>query len=153
MANTFVKIYLHIVFAVKNRDCAIPPIHEADLHRFLAGVIRDNGHFVKVIGGTDNHVHILMSYENLQQTIPDLMRQVKGSSSRFFNEQRFIKCRFEWQRGYAVMSYSPSHLEALTKYISNQHEHHHNVSLEDEVRNMLRKFDIPFDEKYIIRVD
>ena len=153
MANTFIKIYLHIVFAVKYRDCSIPPIHETTIHKYIWGIIKNNGHFPIQIGGTANHIHILLSYENLSQTISDLIKAIKAYSSKYINEQRFIKCKFGWQRGYACMSYSPSHINPLKLYINNQHTHHHNMTLEEEIRNMLMRFDIPFDEKYLIKED
>ena len=153
MGNTYRKIYLHVVFAVKSRTDAIPPVHEEEVHRYIGGIINGNGHQVIKIGGTSNHIHILFNYRNLNQTIPDLIREVKSSSSKLINDRRMIKCRFSWQRGYACMSYSQSHIEPLKKYISTQHEHHHNMSLEDEVRRMLEAYEIEYDDRYIIRED
>lgn len=64
-----------------------------------------------------------------------------------------LKCRFAWQRGYACVSYSHSHIDAVRNYIKNQHQHHNHQSLEEEVRMMLDKFDIEYDPEYIIRED
>ena len=152
MANTYSKIYLHLIFATKNRDNAIPPTWEKRLHTYISGIISNNDHMPIEIGGTSSHIHILIGY-NINQLIPDLMRDIKSSSSRYANENRMIKCRFAWQSGYACFSYSHSQIDAVSNYIRNQHQHHNHQTLEEEVRIMLERFEIEYDPKYIIRED
>ncbi len=151
MANTYFKIYLHIVFATKNRESAIPPIHEKRIHSYMAGIIKKCGHHPIKIGGTDNHVHILISY-NANHLLPDLVRDLKSSTSKFINDEKMVKCKFAWQTGYACISYSQSHIEAAKRYIASQHEHHHNMTLEDEVKKMLERYRIEYNPEYIIGI-
>ena len=150
MANTYHKIYLHIVFAVKARANLLPVLYLNDIHAYMGGVLRRMGHIPLCIGGTEDHVHILISY-NMNQLIPDLVREVKTSTSRFIAAQRFVRCKFEWQAGYACLSCSQSHVEAVEKYISNQFEHHRHTSLDDEIVRIMDKYDIPYDLRYILK--
>lgn len=84
MANTFSQVYLHIVFAVKNSNSRIPAIYLPRLHAYIGGVLRQHGHLPCAIGGIDSHVHMLVGY-NINQSIPDMVRDVKSSSSRFIS--------------------------------------------------------------------
>ncbi len=150
MANTFSQVYLHIVFAVKNSNSRIPATYLPRVHAYIGGVLRQHGHIPYSVGGIDNHVHILVGY-NINQPVPDMVRDVKSSTSRFISESHIIPFKFEWQTGYGCFSYSPSHVENVKRYIENQHQHHKSVSLEDEIRNILERYGVEYDERYLIR--
>ena len=150
MANTYTKIYIHIVFAVKNRINSIPPTFIQRLYAYINGTLNKMGHYPIAIGGTENHIHILIDY-NVNQKISDLVRDLKTMSSRFINDEAILRGKFEWQTGYACFSYSHSHVDAVKNYINRQFEHHKNTTLEDEIRSMLDKFGVKYDEKYILK--
>lgn len=149
MANTYTKIYLHIIFAVKNSNSLIPAIYLRDIHAYICGILKNHGHYVYAVGGIDSHVHILIGY-NINQSIPDLVRDVKSSTTTYIKSKHIIPYRFEWQTGYGCFSYSRSQLSAVSKYVNNQNEHHKSMSLTDEIKSILAKYDIEFDERYII---
>lgn len=148
MANTYTKILLHVVFAVKHRDASISPLWATELYSYFAAALRNHGSYALEIGGIENHVHIFFDY-NPKVPLPDMIRDMKSFSSKFINEHHILPCRFEWQRGYACFSYSASQIDAVKRYIQNQYEHHRGCSLADEVKNMLSKFGIDYDERYI----
>ena len=148
MSNTFTKIYLHIVFAVKNRESLIPVTRQDEIHSYIAGTLKGLGHTPYKIGGTDTHIHIVLGY-NIKQLIPDLVREIKKASTKFINESHMIPFKFNWQRGYGCFSASPSHLNQLCDYVEHQYEHHKNISFHDEMKRILDKYDIIFDESYI----
>ena len=77
------------------------------------------------------------------------MQVVKGESSEWINKRGFVKGKFQWQEGYGAFSYSKSQVNQVYKYIMNQKEHHKKRTFLDEYREILKKFDLPFDEKYI----
>ncbi|MDA6068091.1 transposase [Flavobacterium sp. AC] len=79
----------------------------------------------------------------------ELMKIVKGKSSKFINDNQLTQYRFEWQEGYDVFSYSHSHINAGYKYIANQEEHHKKQTFKDEYLSFLDKFNVKFDERYI----
>lgn len=148
MANTYVKIYLHLIFAVKHRNGLINPLWQSRLYDYIAGIIKNKDCYPIKIGGIDDHIHILLSY-NPNTVLPDLVRDIKSFSSRWINDSRLCPYRFEWQKGYACVSYSHSHTMQVSNYIANQSEHHKGRSLKDEITDLLSKFGIEFDDRYI----
>ena len=78
------------------------------------------------------------------------MKDVKQSSSKWINENKLVKGHFEWQEGYGVFSYRQSHINSVYKYIENQEEHHKRQKFKEEYLAFLEKFEVPFDERYIL---
>lgn len=150
MANTYTKIYLHVVFAVKHRNALLPADHLQEVHAYLGGIFRRLGHIPIAIGGIEDHVHCLILY-NKNQLIKDTMREVKASSSTHINHERYYPYKFEWQRGYSVFSISEPHVPAVIDYIEHQFEHHRNTTLEDEAKRLLEIHQIEYDIKYILK--
>ncbi|MCM1484179.1 MAG: transposase [Muribaculaceae bacterium] len=149
MANTYTQIYLHIIFAVKNRNSLLPPVYIPKVHAYIGGVLRNLGHYPCSVGGIDSHVHMLVGY-NVNQSIPDMVRDVKSSASRYINDSHFIPYRFEWQAGYGCFSHARSQVDVVCKYIRNQYQHHKNITLTDEIRSIFEKCGMRYDERYII---
>jgi putative transposase len=83
------------------------------------------------------------------QCVSDLIRDVKNNSSNFINDQKFVRRKFSWQEGYGVFSYSHSQLDNVYKYILNQEEHHRKKTFKTEYTEFLKKFEIPFEDKYL----
>ncbi len=150
MANTYIKILLHIVFAVKNRNGLISPLWRERLYAYISSILRAKGDFPLAIGGTDDHIHIFFTY-NARETVPNIVREIKSGTSKYINENRLTPLRFEWQKGYACFSYSQSQTDAVVKYINNQNQHHKGYTLTDEIKNVLTKFGIEYDERYIFQ--
>ena len=95
-----------------------------------------------------DHVHILCSIEP-KIAISDLVRDIKNNSSKFINEKKWMPGKFQWQEGFGVFSYSKSQRPNVISYIENQELHHKKKSLREEYLDMLSKFDIDYDMKYI----
>jgi putative transposase len=149
MANTFTQIYLHIVFAVQNRISLIRPDWKDDLYKYITGIVQKNSHKLIAINGTANHLHIAVGYKP-HQLIPDLMQDVKGNSSKWINEKKFAKGKFSWQAGYGAFSFSHSQIDAVVKYINNQEKHHKKKTFREEYIELLKRYNVTFDEKYIL---
>jgi putative transposase len=150
MANTFTQIYIHFVFAVQNRISLIQPEWKDELYKYITGIVQKNGHKLIAINGTANHIHIFTGYKP-HQLIPDLMQDVKGSSSKWINEKKFVKGKFSWQEGYGAFSYSHSQIDQVVRNINNQEKHHKKLTFREEYVLLLKKFNIQFDEKYILK--
>jgi hypothetical protein len=86
------------------------------------------------------------------QSLSDLMQDLKSGSSKWINERRLTKEKFEWQSGYGGFSYSKSHIRSVIKYIENQEVHHRKINLVEEYKMFLDKFCIEYDERYILRL-
>ncbi len=150
MPNTYTQIHIHFVFAVKFRQGLIDNEWKEQLNKYITEIIHSNKHKLLAINGMPDHIHILIGMRPTQ-SISDLMKEVKQSSSLWINNHKFTKKHFEWQEGYGAFSYSKSQIDGVVKYINNQEEHHKKQSFKDEYLEILTKFEIEFDEKYIFK--
>ena len=148
MANTYTQIYIQVVFAVQGRQCLIEPDHKEEIYKYITGIVTNQGQKMLQINGMADHVHLLIGMKpNI--ALSDLVRDVKASSSKFINEKRWIKGRFNWQEGFGAFSYGHSQLDRVIQYIRNQEMHHQQNSFKNEYLTLLRKFDIAFEDKYV----
>ena len=148
MANTFTQIYIQIIFAVKNRDALIQPEWEERLYQYITGTVRNKGQKIYAINGAGNHIHFLLSIKP-DCCLSDLVREIKKSSNEFVKENKLSKFKFDWQNGFGAFSYSQSQIDKVVKYILNQKEHHNKKSFKSEYLDLLKKFEIKYDEKYL----
>jgi len=150
MANTYTQIYIHSVFTVQNKISLIKPQWQDDLYKYITGIVQNNGHKLIAINGMPDHIHLLVGMKP-NQSLSDLMQDVKGDSSKWIHEKGLIKGKFEWQAGFGSFSYSISQIDAVVKYINNQKNHHKKKTFIQEYLEFLEKFKIPFDDRYIFK--
>ncbi len=148
MANTYTQIYIQIVFAVRGRQNLISVEHREELHKFITGIVSNRGQKLFAIFAMPDHVHILVSMSP-KISISDLVRDIKAGSSKFINDSKWIKGKFNWQEGYGAFSYSKSAVDNVVKYILNQEAHHKKKTFKDEYLDFLEKFEIEYDTKYL----
>ncbi len=148
MANTFSQIYIQVVFSTCKRENCISESWKDELYKYISGIVRNKGQKLIAINGTNDHIHIFLGIKP-SIAFSDLVRDIKNNSSNFINNKHFAKGRFSWQEGYGSFSYSHSQLNMVVKYIMNQEEHHKKKSFRMEYIEMLREFDISFNEKYL----
>lgn len=146
IAMSHTHFLFHIVFATKDRRLLIANEWESELHAYISGIIKNHGGQTLEIGGMPDHVHIATQLD-LKVGFPDLMRDVKASSSRWVRQNRLRE--FSWQRRYGAFTISESALEPVRRYIRNQKSHHLGQSFEDEYRSLLRKHRIAFEDEYL----
>lgn len=150
MANTYSQIHLQLVFAVKNREALIEKNWKERLHAYITGIVQNQSHKMLSINSMPDHIHILIGYKPAQ-SLPDLLEEIKTSSNSFVKQERFSKYKFEWQKGYGAFSYSRSQISAVAKYIENQEEHHKKRTFREEYLDLLKKFEVEFDERYVFQ--
>ncbi|MBY0311164.1 MAG: IS200/IS605 family transposase [Phycisphaerales bacterium] len=148
MASTLTKLLIHITFSTKNRIAIIPESIEPDLYSYIGGICRSMDSPLLAMGGTVDHVHMMISLSKTQ-SISALMLEVKRDSSKWIKLRDESLEAFAWQDGYFAFSIGESAANALRKYIAHQREHHRAVDFRDEVREFLRKYGIEWDERYI----
>ena len=148
MANTYTQIFLHVVFSVKGRQNLIQKIWRDELYKYICGIVNGKKQKIYAIGGVADHIHILVSIKP-DITISDLVRDIKANSSKWINDKRFVVGKFKWQEGFGAFSYAKSQLDAVISYINNQEQHHKKQSFRDEYTELLQKFNIEYDEKYL----
>jgi putative transposase len=150
MANTYTKIHIQFVFCVKYRTGLIQPSWKDELYKYITGIVQLQEHKLLAINGMADHIHVFIGMRPIQ-SVSDLMQDVKASSSKWINESKFIKGKFEWQEGYGAFSYGASQVPEVIDYIRNQETHHQKRTFLEEDKGLLQKFGIDFDERYIFK--
>lgn len=150
MANTYTQIHVQFVFVVKYRKGLIQTSFKKELYQYISGIIKRHNHKLLAINGMPDHVHVFIGMRPTQ-SISDLMQDIKGSSSKWINEKKFLPIKFEWQSGYGAFSYSKSDVERVIKYVQNQEAHHQRQTFIKEYTQFLNTFEIDYDENYIFK--
>jgi len=150
MANTYHQIYLQTIFAVKYRKAMIGKSWNNQLYAVIGNLMNDAGGKTIIVNGAEDHVHCFIGLKPVV-AVSELMKTVKAKSSKYINDNRLTKERFEWQEGYGVFSYSQSQVDQVYAYIQNQEAHHQKQTFREEYLEFLRKFTIDYDEQYIFQ--
>jgi len=147
MPQSLSAVYIHLVSSTKNRQ---PFLRDSEmrvaLHAELGGISKRLDCAPMITGGMEDHVHLLARFGRTI-TQAEWIKELKRVSSLWVKREHSI-ADFEWQRGYADFSVSQSNLEDVRRYIANQEEHHRKISFQDEVRALLRRHRLEWDERY-----
>ena len=147
MPHTYVSDLVHCVFSTKQRRKLIRPETQSEFWSFIGGIARKNGFKTLIVGGTDDHVHILLSLP-AAMPLAKALQLLKGSSSRWMNETHARG--FSWQEGYGAFTLGVSQRPRTIDYIKRQAEHHRKRSFEEEFLAFLKKHAIDYDPKYVL---
>lgn len=148
MAHTFANLLYHAIFGVKHRQTILAKSVRDKLFPYIAGIIQSHdGHPIE-IGGVEDHAHLFFSL-GTKHALADVMRDIKASSSKWMNEQRFIQGRFHWQTGYAIFSVSHSMRSRVAAYVRNQETHHAKKTFEEEYLAFLVRHGIKYDPRFV----
>jgi len=150
MANTYTQIYIHIIFVVKGRQNLISESFREQLQKFITGILQNRGQKMLAIYCMPDHTHI---FTGLTPTLAlsDLVRDIKAGSSKFINDKKLVRGKFNWQQGFGGFSYSRSQIDTVVKYILNQKEHHKERSFKEEYIELLEKFEVQYDDEYLFK--
>jgi len=140
-SHTYIANFVHYVFSTKERKNTIPKHLQETLWAYLTGIANNLHLKTLAVGGTSNHIHMLLG---LPPTMPvaEAVQKLKANSSRWLGQQVIS---FQWQEGYGAFSVSPSLLTTVQKYIRNQEEHHRKRNFEEEFRALLEKSGVAFE--------
>ena len=148
MPNTFSQIYLQFVFAVHKRQSLIPREHKEELHKYFTGLVQNRKAKMLAIHCMPDHAHIFVGYKPVI-LISDFVKEIKVESNEFVNKNKWTRGKFNWQEGYGVFSYSHSHIDRVIKYILNQETRHKKKTFRQEYHELLEKFAVPYEERYL----
>ena len=153
MSQSLSQIYTHIIFHVDfSKFAKIPNQLQPKLHAYLSKICLKHQSNPIIVGGVDDHVHILCRMSK-NISIAALLKELKIESSKWVKKQfeyfGLQLSKFCWQGGYGAFSVSASQVDSVKKYISNQKEHHKNNGYKDEYRSLLNRYNIEYDEKYL----
>jgi putative transposase len=149
MPQSLSQVLLHIVFSTKERRPFLRdnPVR-LELHRYLGSLAEHSGCHSHVVGGVEDHVHMLCALSRTI-TIAALVRELKRASSLWIKTRAKGYEGFAWQTGYGVFSVGYSQIDDVRRYIDSQEEHHRSVSFQDEFRTLLRRYNVTYDEAYV----
>ena len=148
MSQSLANLLVHIIFSTKDRLPLIRQKIEDQLHSYIAGIFKEYSSPAIIIGGTDNHIHILCSLSK-KISLSKVIENVKKSSSKWIKTVDPEYRKFYWQNGSGAFSIGASGKIATIKYIRNQKKHHRNKSFQEEFLKFLNKYRIKYDERYI----
>lgn len=148
MANSYTKLYVQIVFAVKGREGLIACEWEDQLYQYITGIVRNKGQKLLAINGMPDHIHIFIGMK-ADCCLSDLVREIKKSSNNWINENKFTKNRFYWQEGFGAFSYSHSHIPRVCNYVCNQKKIHLRRTFKGEYLDFLRRYEVEYNEKFL----
>ncbi|MBE0544706.1 MAG: IS200/IS605 family transposase [Verrucomicrobia bacterium] len=149
MPQSLAKILVHTVFSTKDRrpllrDRAI----REELHRYLGGILANLDCQPIIVGGVEDHVHLLCALSRTCEAA-EMVKEVKRGSSLWIKTKDPDLQDFAWQSGYGIFSIGFSQIESVRNYIAGQEQQHHKVSFQDEFRRLLKRYEIEFDERYV----
>ncbi len=149
MPQSLAKILVHTVFSTKDRRPLLRdrPLRE-ELHRYLGGILSNLDCQPIIVGGVEDHVHLLSSLSRTH-TAAEVVKEVKRGSSLWLKTKSAELADFAWQSGYGMFSIGFSQIASVREYIAAQEEHHRKVSFQDEFRQLLRRYAIEHDECYV----
>jgi REP element-mobilizing transposase RayT len=148
MADSYAQIYVHVVFAVRNREALIREEYREPLQRYITGIVTNRRSKILAIYCMPDHTHLFIGL-NPSGSLSDLVRDVKTGSTVFIKEQGWFKSRFYWQEGYGCFSYSRSQIPIVAHYIENQAEHHRKKTFREEYIEFLKKYEVEYNEKHL----
>ena len=149
MPNTYSQIYLHYVFSPKYRQALIKGEFEEELFKYITGIVKNLDQQLIRINGMPDHCHLLVRLRPALAPAK-FIQTVKTNSSRWINEKKFLKHKFNWQVGGGVFSVSHRNIPQLINYINNQKQHHKKDSFKKEYLKLLDHYGVSFKEEYLL---
>lgn len=148
MSQSLSNILVHIIFSTKNRKNLLDDSIQIDLYKYIAQICKSKSSLIKQIGGTNNHIHMLVDLSR-SISISKLISEIKSNSTRWLKTKGEQFKNFSWQNGYGVFSIGESGLLNCMNYIKKQKEHHKKLTFEEELKFILKKYSVEYDEKYL----
>ena len=148
MSQTLTNLLVHLIFSTKYREPLITPEVEPDLFAYIGGILKNNHSKLLDAGGTNDHVHLLIS-QSKNIALSALLKDVKGDSSLWIKSQGREFRNFHWQEGYGAFSFSKRDLPELKRYVAMQKDHHRKRTFKEELISLLEENGIEYDERYL----
>ncbi len=137
MSHSYNKIWLHLIFSTKDWAPIINTNVESQVYNHIIEQLVEMSCPVRIINGMPNHVHLLF-LQNPKIAVTDIIKQIKGNTAHWVNQQNLINEKFAWQVGYAAYSVSESQLNKVFLYIRNQKEHHKRKTFQQEYEEFIK---------------
>jgi REP element-mobilizing transposase RayT len=147
MPGTYTSLHYHVIFSTKNREPLIAAAWRPRFHEYLGGMIRGLEGTPICVGGVADHVHLLFGLKPTH-CLSDFMRDLKKDATNWVKDT-LHEPHFAWQEGYAAFTVSPTAIESVRGYVSDQEEHHRVRTFREELVAMLRRSGVAFEDRYL----
>ncbi|HVV00941.1 MAG TPA: transposase [Verrucomicrobiae bacterium] len=149
MPQSLAKILVHTVFSTKERRPFLRDRSlQEEMHRYLGGILVNLDCQPIIVGGVEDHVHLLCALSRTCEAA-EMVKEIKRGSSLWLKTKGAELSDFGWQNGYGIFSIGFSQVSSVRDYIARQEEHHRKVSFQDELRQLLKRYEIAYDERYV----
>jgi putative transposase len=149
MSHTYISNFIHCVFSTKERRKIIAPEIKERLWFYMGGIARKHKAKIIAIGGTEDHVHLLLSMPTTL-SVAKIIQLIKSGSSKWIHDTFPSFRHFEWQEGFGVFTVSYEDINSTTDYINNQERHHKKETFDEEYIAFLKEAGIDYDERYVL---
>ena len=148
MSQSLAKILVHLIYSTKKRERCIHDDIRDELHRYIAGILKQLESPAILINSVEDHIHVLYAHSRTH-TLSEIVEEVKKGSSKWLKPKGSAYSDFHWQNGYGACSVSQSGVAEVMKYIDNQKWHHRRKTFQEEFREFLKRYEVPYDERYV----
>lgn len=148
MPQSLASLHFHLVFSTRHREPWISAELQPRLFEYLGGILRNQKGVLIAAGGIEDHVQLLVSLSR-EVLISDTLRDLKSNSSGWIHKEYPSLSQFAWQAGYGAFTVSFSAIDAVKRYLANQREHHRKHAFQDEFRELLKRHELAWDERYV----
>jgi len=149
MPHSLAKVLVHTIFSTKDRRPFLrDPLLREELHRYLGGILTNLDCQPIIVGGVEDHIHLLCALSRTC-SVAEMVKETKRGSSLWIKTKGKGLPDFAWQNGYGIFSIGFSQVETVKQYIAGQEEHHRKISFQDEFRQLLKRYEIKFNEQYV----
>jgi putative transposase len=148
MPQSLAQILIHLIFSTKNREPVLSDEIRSELHPYMATVLKGVNSSAILINSVEDHAHVLFHLSK-NHALCDVIEAVKKDSSKWIKTKGKTYRNFHWQNGYGAFSVSQSHVADVVTYIGNQKDHHPRRTFQEEFREFLKKYRVPYDERYV----
>lgn len=147
MSSTYLSLHYHVIFSTKERRPYLDDTVRGRVHKYMGGILRKMDAIPEDIGGTNDHVHLLVGLK-ATHCLADVMRELKKNTSLWIHKEIGMH-EFGWQDGYAAFTVSATAREGVRQYINHQQIHHHKKSFREELIELLEMAGIKYDPQYL----
>ena len=146
--STYTQILYQIVFSTKNRERTLTKNNRDRVFKFMSGVLKNKKCHLYQIGGVEDHIHII-THLHPEVALSSLVKDLKLGTTNLIKTERLFNNFDGWQNGFGAFTYDIHSKERLIQYVMNQEEHHQKKDFLTEYKEILKEFEIEFEEKYL----
>ena len=144
--HSYSRLWTHLIWETLSREKMLDRRAAVRTSQFLDSYALKKRIYMKINFVNADHTHALIDLPT-NICIEDVIKLFKGSSSHWINQNRIIRGKFYWGRGYGAFSVSHSDVDRVARYIANQEEHHRKHSFAEEYERFVRRYGLQWRDE------